>query len=382
MKFNYFKPGFMFYLNGLGCGQTSVALRNGKIIVKNSNESVVSKLQDWISEQLGGVAPTVQALDSLFTKASDSEVKKLIKSSDVIDSVDLSNLTKLNHNKAGKSWGNKSTRDLFSESLRLSPASIKFCRKSTPENLTVYVDFPREPEKLITALRESPIPSENVIPKVSPFDIQVIEQETGNELLVERKTVTDLNAAIKTGRVHEQVEKYFEYAYEASLEGKTVRVLWVIEGEPEKGLSPLMGLDGLPQIIGLINYQIMISDQFVYFTHSTQETAYAVIKFAQGFFERKLQKKVVAGKYDNRKAIGITNADASLREDSGSYRKATGLTAQLMYIDGVTTKTATSLAATGKSFSEIVQFSIDDLIAVHGIGRKSAERIFSSFNAK
>ena len=382
MKFNYFKPGLMFYLNGLGCGQTSVAVRNGKIIVKNSSKGVVSKLQDWIGQQLGGATPTVQALDSLFTNATDAEVKALIRSTDVLDSVDLSHLTKSNNFKADKTWGSKSTRDLFSESQRLSASSIKFCRKSTPENLTVYVDYPREPEKLITALRESIIPSENIIAKMSPFDIQIIDQKTGSELLVERKTVTDLNAAIKSGRVHEQVEKYFEYAYEASLEGKTVRVLWVIEGENEKGLTPMMGLDGLPQITGLINYQMMISDQFVHFTHSTQETAYAVVKFAQGFFERKLQKKVVAGKYDNRKSIGITSADATLRDDSGSYRKATGLTAQLMYIDGVTTKTASSLAATGKSFSEIVQFSIDELMMVDGIGRKSAERIFSSFNAK
>ena len=51
MKYNYFEPGKMFYLNGLGCGETSVAIRNNALKVKNNNPLIAIAITSQIQNQ-------------------------------------------------------------------------------------------------------------------------------------------------------------------------------------------------------------------------------------------------------------------------------------------------------------------------------------------
>lgn len=75
MKYNYFEPGKLFYLNGLGFGTTSIAIKNNVISVKCANPLAGLALKAQIERQLAGVKPSIESLKNVIESISDHEMK-------------------------------------------------------------------------------------------------------------------------------------------------------------------------------------------------------------------------------------------------------------------------------------------------------------------
>tara|TARA_B100002049_G_C16084874_1_gene378887 strand:+ start:3128 stop:3439 length:312 start_codon:yes stop_codon:yes gene_type:complete len=75
MRYNYFKPGKMFYLNGLGFGTTSVGIKNGALSVKCDNPIAGLALKAQIEKLLGNVNPSFENLKEAIESVSDYDMK-------------------------------------------------------------------------------------------------------------------------------------------------------------------------------------------------------------------------------------------------------------------------------------------------------------------
>lgn len=386
MKYNYYEKGFMFYLNGINAAKTSVCVRHGRLAVKSPISAIISPLKAFIESKIpSGAKLSNSVLETVLKQSSDLEFLNSIGKSPTKSKVDIDNVVILPSRTNSPLLDvetpqeSGSGRDLFFESQRLDPRTIQFVNDDVLENLQFIIDRPREPEELVECLRRSHIPSDNIIETVQEFDIRVVSMDCLDELIIERKRVDDFNKSIKSGHLHDQVERYYDYMMRKNEAGINVRVLWIIEGIPSKRILPNEILDGLPQLDGWMNYQMMISDQFFHYTYSTNHTAYSVLKMAQGFFERELKFKTKSG-LANRIKLQKAELNTKGKNDSGVYRAGINLKSQLMFIDGVPTNVAEELSKTGKSFAQIVQMSKEELLEIKGVGKKLADRIYNAFN--
>ena len=130
----------------------------------------------------------------------------------------------------------------------------------------------------------------------------------------------------------------------------------------------------------------MINDQSVHQTWSMKHTVYVANKYIQGFFEQKLAYPVKTGNPNimRSKQERINAKSTSVKNiESGVVRHTSSDLAQMLsYIPAINTKVARNLASTGKSFAEILQMNVDELQKIHGIGDKTAELIYSTFNTR
>mgnify|MGYP001257280918 CR=1 FL=1 len=374
MKFNFWEKGKLFYLNGIGV-KTSVGIRYGQVNVSSSNKSIEAPLKSLIESHLNG-SMTVASLENVLVSLSDAQVKREVGLSGRpgrkvnIDDIDLPA-------SIGSHFEEKRRHHhpLFSHAEALDPSTIKFRSRDTADNIQIIVDH-REPNGLVSALRESCIPSDNIIVGSQDVDVRIVSMDSLDELIIERKTVADLNQSVQSNHAHDQSERYYDYMLEKAEAGVHVRVLWIIEGDPVTGTLPNQALNGLPQLDGWNNYMMMINDQFFHYTYCTRHTAYSIIKMAQGFFERTLAQRVSVGK--------TARIKAQRREtrDSGATRSGMNLKSQLMFLDGMTTNVADELSKLNKSFREILAMSTQELLEIKGIGAKRADRLFDAFNMK
>ncbi len=148
-------------------------------------------------------------------------------------------------------------------------------------------------------------------------------------------------------------------------------------------------LPEIRQVSGLVGYLDAINDQSVLQSYSIRHTAYLVLKFAQAFFEQKLANTVktknpmVNRSGKARLEAKANSAPIAQRESSGVVRHtATDLASMLSYIPSVNTKVAQNLAATGKSFAEILQMPLSEIMEIEGVGKKTAEQILNAFNMR
>lgn len=372
MKFNFWEKGKRFYLNGIGV-KTSVGIRHGKVNVSSSNKVIEAPLKSMIESHLNG-SMTIASLEKVLVSLSDAEVKREVGLSCHsgrkvnIDDIDL-------FASVGSHLEEKPQHPLFSHAETLAPSTIKFRSRDTADNIQIIVDH-REPEGLVSALRESCIPPENIIVGSQDMDVRIVSMDSLDELIIERKTVADLNQSVQSNHAHDQSERYYDYMLEKAEAGVHVRILWIIEGDPVTGTLPNQALNGLPQLDGWNNYMMMINDQFFHYTYCTRHTAYSIIKMAQGFFERTLAQRVSVGK--------TARIKAQRREtrDSGATRSGMNLKSQLMFLDGMTTNVADELSKLGKSFREILAMNKQELLEIKGVGATRANRLLDAFNMR
>jgi ERCC4-type nuclease len=281
----------------------------------------------------------------------------------------------------------KTINDLIKESKELVLKTAPF-KVSSIKNLSVVVSS-NEVDDLHRLLSLSKL--ENVTKgHLEVADIEIVDNKTGDVLLVERKTTQDMyQSVIVNHHAHDQSERMFERVQQLRADGKRARAIWVVEGI-EGGKTQLdNALPEIRQVSGLVGYLDAINDQSVLQSYSIRHTAYLVLKFAQAFFEQKLANTVktknpmVNRSGKARLEAKANSAPIAQRESSGVVRHtATDLASMLSYIPSVNTKVAQNLAATGKSFAEILQMPLSEIMEIEGVGKKTAEQILNAFNMR
>jgi ERCC4-type nuclease len=275
---------------------------------------------------------------------------------------------------------NKSQDQLYHEAANLDPSSIKF-KNHIRKSLSIVVDH-REPDELFTLLDRSQIDSVDIA-QMPLGDIFVTDGKS--ELIFERKTITDFDVSIRGDdhRAHSQVERYYEYQQSMARKGVAVRFIWIIEGENEGARGLYHGLPEIKQMDGMINYITGISDQYLVSTYNLTHTAYLITKLIQGYFERELTYKVrIHDSRVDKKHDRVLMDVPESTQDRGVTRKVDGLAPMLSYIPGISSNVAKELAATGKSFAEIVQMNREELLAIKGVGAGKADIIIASFGLR
>lgn len=242
-------------------------------------------------------------------------------------------------------------------------------KADTLDRVHLSVDH-REPEELKERLGSLPLPKFSV--ETLPLgDIRAVCENTGAELIIERKTTADLRVSITKSdrRAHSQTERLHTYQQEKAAEGILVKVIWIIEGPA--GVYGV--LPNTNQMAGWVNYQCAISEQYIVESFSTEMTAYLAAKFIQGFFERELTIKIrIGGKEIGHSSDAPTSP--SLLKDRG-VTHAHDFQSFLMYMPGVSRKNAEAIAEKAKNLVGLVNLSEEELIALPGVGPKTAQTI-------
>lgn len=384
MDNNYYAKGFMYYINGFGC--------KIKAYVKNSNLTIRSERADYeapilklITTKAGSAALNIRTLGKILDSIPDSDVRKALNLTDgprakkntidIIDSLSLPSRPIENHNRF---TGYRNSEDFYNESLTLDLHKIPFVNKSIIDDIQIIVDH-RERDELYHLFNNSIIPSENVfLDTLEMGDIKVIHLESLNELIIERKKITDLKRSIISNHAHDQMARYTEYIDEKAENGIHIKFVWMIESENEGRLTIFNALDTIQQMEGWVNFTIAIEDQFMHGTFSPRHTAYSTLKMCQGFFEREIVNKVKVQR------ANIINKHRVMQRtdegDKGVYRSKNNLKTQLMFLHGVKTNVAEEFSLLGKSYRDIINMSKEEIAKVKGVGPKSVDVIYDTFN--
>jgi ERCC4-type nuclease len=289
------------------------------------------------------------------------------------------------------SFRDLSPEELYEESRSLvagkSTSGKCLFSASTMRNAVVAVDH-REPDELFRLLGKSDL---NVIQKnLTEGDVLIQSQaDDSRVMLIERKTVTDLYTGItsENRHCHDQAERYWTLANEAAKNGVFIQVVWIIEGEKKGARSLYNCLPQIQNMDGWVNYLTAVLGQHIVQTYSIEHTAYLIAKFIQGFIEQTLINPVRIGnlrvdrsgqarKEARYQLIGQTDTNHGVTK--GSH----GLKELLSVLPGINSKVAEGLANTGLSLAEIVNLDKDELKAVKGIGAKTADSIYETFQLR
>ncbi|APD92292.1 hypothetical protein BM525_20740 (plasmid) [Alteromonas mediterranea] len=242
-------------------------------------------------------------------------------------------------------------------------------KADTLERVHLSVDH-REPEELKQRLAVLPLPNFSV--ETLPLgDIRAVCENTGAELIIERKTTADLRVSITKSdrRAHSQTERLHTYQQERAAEGVLVKVIWIVEGPA--GIYGV--LPNTNQMAGWVNYQCAISEQYIVESFSTEMTAYLTAKFIQGFFERELTIKIRIGGKEIRHTSDAPTSPSLLKDRGVTH--AHDFQNFLMYMPGVSRKNVEAIAAKAQNLSGLVNLSEEDLIELPGVGPKTAKTI-------
>lgn len=276
----------------------------------------------------------------------------------------------------------KSINALIIESNQLDLSKAPF-RECTLKDVSVLVSS-NEPPHLVSLFHKTQLPS--VHAAHLPVGDIVITNKNGDTLFIERKTINDLRVSVTQDQhAHDQSERLFDEVCRLKQEGKRAMAVWLVEAMPDGHALVAEALDDIQMVDGLLNYFTMINEQPVFQTYSTHHTVYTAAKLIQGFFEQKLYYAV---KTSNPSVNRSKKARLAAKQHSPARQTGSGVTRHtsdnlvdiLSYLPGITTATAKTLAQTGKSLMQMTQMSEAELAAVHGIGKKSAARIYRAFN--
>jgi len=274
----------------------------------------------------------------------------------------------------------RTNQSIASETERHVVSSVKML-SSTRKNGYVIVDS-REPRALFEKMCECQI--DNVQYATLPLgDIVIGDTRNNDILLVERKTITDLSASIKSNHAHDQAERYFDEKNRMAKLGYRMKVMWLIEGEMSGDRMLYNALEKAVQMDGWINYIDVIANQNTCQSYNLNHSCYLLAKFAQGFIEQELTNKVQSGNPLINRSHKVEILNATIEDsDHGVTRAVNGLDAILSYIPSIKRNVATELSKLGLALNEVTQMSVEDLLKVKGVGKKSAQEIFDDFNKK
>lgn len=282
----------------------------------------------------------------------------------------------------------RSPFDLYRESLNMDVSTAPF-RDATIKKAKLTVDS-REPKSLYQLMSKTKLGASASIEALPVGDVWV---ELGKRLIIfERKTVNDFYSSIISHHMHSQAERMYEFQKQMECEGLEVQIHWLIEHEADGEIGLYHSLKELKQVDGVIAYLSGILGQHVNHAYSMNHLCYLAMKKAQCHLERELfypvkcdvrNVRIDRSKKDRDVLIEAVNlASGSQVSGSGVIRANESLVHQLAYLPGASSRVAKNLAALGKSFAEITQMTKEELLAVHGVGEKTAESLHSFFNGK
>lgn len=259
------------------------------------------------------------------------------------------------------------------QTLKYSLASIKFLRKT--DKYTITVDT-REPLEISERLTRSGISV--VTKKLDVGDIRITTSDSNDELIFERKTVSDLYSSIVGCTAHRQAECLFEYQAEKAQEGIRVMVVWLIEGELNGQRMLYNAFPNTNQTDGVINLLTAILGQHVIQCYGQHHLCYLAVKFAQGYFEQELVYKVKAAERKSR--TPATRRSALIAGEAGEYH---GIRTQdknpllqiLLAIPSIKEPVAKAIIAKGHKFSDVLRYSETDWLSFAGVGKVLAARL-------
>nr|WP_176703877.1 ERCC4 domain-containing protein [Vibrio sp. 04Ya108] len=266
----------------------------------------------------------------------------------------------------------KTPKQLHDESLFYDLYKIPYRDRKLLADLELICDS-REPESLQEMLQNCII--DNV--KVSALEIgDVMISNPGNNdtIIFERKTATDLVNSIKSGHLHDQAERLFDYQHALMSNGIRCRVIWIIEADHNGNHSYYNSLPDLVNLDGVSNYLIGILNQHILHTFSTKHTAYAINKIASGFFEQALFYRVNTARTKTQRPSEVLQATTTKSEHgvSVSKREGAGLLSQ---INGINQTVAEALANQGVTIAKLCKMSHKELCGINGVGPKGADKI-------
>lgn len=267
---------------------------------------------------------------------------------------------------------------LYNEALALDPGSVKFLRGISPYTITVDT---REPDTLFPLIQSSGL--KTMVETLQLGDIRVTHRDTQDELIFERKTVSDLYSSIISNHAHRQAEMLFEYQAERAAAGHRVQIFWLVEGEGQRSLY-----NAFPKMVqtdGVINYFSAILGQGVLQTFNMQHTAYLAVKLAQGYFEQELPYKVNEKARKSRTAQGYRDALNVLPKEQGAYHGVRGdknpLMQMLMAIPSLREPAVKQIIEKGHKLSDVLRYSQSDWLALEGVGKVLSERLVKEIQA-
>ena len=257
-----------------------------------------------------------------------------------------------------------SPQALHQQALELKLDSIKFLQPKS--RYTVTLDT-REPSELSQIFSTSGIQLRNEA--LSCGDIRISNAHSSDELIIERKTVSDLYSSIVSNHAHRQAESLCEYQSQRASQGFRTQIYWLIEGEEQGSRMLYNSFEKMVQTDGVINYFSAILGQGVLQTFNMQHTSYLALKLAQGFHEQELVYKV------NEKARKTTSTPSTnyhgVRGDKNVLLKI------LMAIPSIREPVAHQIIAKGHKMADVLQYTKSQWLSFDGVGTTTADKIIS-----
>lgn len=263
--------------------------------------------------------------------------------------------------------------DIAAQTLSYSLRSIKFIKGTSDFMLTVDT---REPESLIEHFSHGSIKTQ--LGALSVGDIRITSKSTSDELIIERKTVSDLYSSIVANTAHRQAECLFEYQAQKAQEGSRVMVVWLIEGELDGRRMLYNAFPGTNQTDGVINLFSAILGQHILQCYNMHHLAYMTTKLVQGFFEQSLYYKVNAAERKSR--TPNEHRTALLGAGAGQYHgirthDKNPLMQALMSIPSLKEPVVKQIMAKGHRLKDVLGYSHEDWLAYDGIGKILAAKL-------
>jgi ERCC4-type nuclease len=250
----------------------------------------------------------------------------------------------------------------YAEAEQLQLGTVKFLHGNKHYLITVDT---REPTQLAEILATSNMKIQSEALTVG--DIRISHTDNSDELIIERKTISDLYNSIISNHAHRQAEALFEYQNHRASLGHRTQIFWLIEGEEQGARTLYNAFDKIVQTDGVINYFSAILGQGVLQTFNMQHTCYLAIKLAQGFHEQELVYKV------NEKARKTTPTP------SPNYHGVRGdknlLLKMLMAIPSIKEPVAHQIIAKGHKMADVFQYTKSQWLSFDGVGTTTADKI-------
>lgn len=260
----------------------------------------------------------------------------------------------------------KKPSELHTQALGYSLKSIKF--NENPVHYTITVDT-REPASLVQRFEQSGLVVINE--KLDVGDIRITSSESPDELIIERKTVSDLYSSIVAKTAHRQAECLYEYSAIKAQSGARVMVVWLIEGELSGQRMLYNAFPEINQTDGVINFFTAILGQHVLQAFNQHHLAYLTIKLAQGFFEQQLVNKVNAA---SRKTI-TRETESPGRYHGVRTSDKNPLMQVLLSVPSLKEPVVKAIMARGHRLKEVIQYTETDWLQYDGVGKVTAAKI-------
>lgn len=277
----------------------------------------------------------------------------------------------------------KSTSALYEESLALVPESIKFVKRNSKSDYTVYIDTREQGDDLAALFVAAGFTVVNAALKVG--DIKVTSIHTEDEIVIERKTVIDLYSAVSSeeSRAHQQAERMYEYQAAKAAEGIRVLTLWMMEASENGERTMYRAFPEIRQADGWMGYLTGILGQHVLECFSKNHLCYLTVKLIQTFFEQQLFYKVnpverkMAGAQMSRKAL-MGQIDEEVGADHGVKTADKNILLRvLMSIPSLKAPVAKAIIEKGHTLSDVMSYDKEAWLVFDGVGPKLTEKLMS-----